>query len=151
MRIWIIYCFCFVLQASNILAAKKSTIIQQTNDENALPVHYTASVATVKQDAKIPVDQFKAFTVFEEEQSAVDENVPPMKSVSDEVVCSAMSTSYTSVRYLSTMMIFPFVCRSLESISFVFIIQLEIECIETFRTDFQLAHRCSINIRSIIK
>lgn len=87
------------------MAAKKSAIVQQTNDENALPEHYAASVATGKQDPKIPVDQFKAFTVFEEEQPAVDENVPPMKCVSVEVDSSTMSTSYTTVRYLSTMMI----------------------------------------------
>lgn len=87
------------IQALNILAAKKSAIIQQTNDENALPEHYAASLATAKQEAKIPVDQFKAFTVLEEEQAPADENVPPKKeSVSDEVDCSAMTSSYTSVR-----------------------------------------------------
>lgn len=94
------------IQALNILAAKKSAIIQQTNDENALPEHYAASAAAAKQEAKIPVDQFKAFAVFEEEQSPADENVPPKKkesSVSDEVDSTTMTNSYTTVRYLSTM------------------------------------------------
>lgn len=86
------------IQALNILAAKKSAFIQQTNDENAVPAHYAASV---KQEAKIPVDQFKAFTVFEEERPPTDENVPPQKdAVSDEVDCPAMAASYMTVRYL---------------------------------------------------
>lgn len=80
----------------NILAAKKSSIIQQTNDENTLPAQYAA---TLKHESKIPVDQFKAFNVFEEEQPPTDENVPPKTdSVNDEVDCPAMTTSYTTVR-----------------------------------------------------
>lgn len=88
------------------MAAKKTAIVQQKNDENSLPEHYAVS-ANVKQESKIPVDQFKAFTVFEEEISPVDENIPPKtESVNDEVDCSAMSTSYTSVRYVISLSAF---------------------------------------------
>lgn len=83
----------------NVLAGKKSTFTnQQTNDENALPEKYAT-----KQEAKIPVDQFKAFSVFEEEQAFVDENVPPKKAAgNDEADCATMSTSYTAARYVES-------------------------------------------------
>lgn len=71
------------------MVSKKALL--KTNDENALPENYSI---TVKHETKVPVDQFKAFTVFEEDQQT-DENVPP-KTIEND--CSVMSTSYTSVR-----------------------------------------------------
>lgn len=67
--------------------------INNVNDENAVP-----NLFGKKQESKVPVDQFKAFTVFEEKPT--DENVPPSnheESV-DELDCSAIDTLYSGAR-----------------------------------------------------
>lgn len=70
--------FCILLifnlfqQAFNVVAAKKP--IGKINDENEVPEHI--QTVAIKADTKVPVDQFKAFCVYEEDQTT-DENIQP--------------------------------------------------------------------------
>lgn len=83
--------FGLVRQALTALNTKKA--LNHVNDENAVPIPFGK-----KQESKVPVDQFKAFTVFEEKPT--DENVPPPDHEQSvvELDCSAIDTLYTGIR-----------------------------------------------------
>lgn len=76
--------FYLLIQAFNGLAAKKPP--GKVNNENEVPEHI--QTAAIKADTKVPVDQFKAFCVYEEDQ-ITDENVQPkIETTKDESMVS---------------------------------------------------------------